>query len=171
MDETPVDLEELQKLLDRSAERAGSHLRSIFTLESRLSALELIERLPGIFEMHLATTTREGAPLVAPVDGLLVGGRIWFGLPKASFRTRRLRYDPRVSASFARDDGFAFIVHGVARETRDSEPMFERYARHLDAVYVRRYGPGWREWQARQRDEHGDGYTAWIDPHRIYAKG
>ncbi|MBA2277846.1 MAG: pyridoxamine 5'-phosphate oxidase family protein, partial [Chloroflexia bacterium] len=70
MHESPEDLSELQTLLDRSHERAGPHMRSIFTPDRRISAAELADLLPGVQVLNLATVTRDCEPRVAPVDGL-----------------------------------------------------------------------------------------------------
>ena len=59
MDETASELERLQGLLDRSAEGAGAHLRSVITPERRLSAAALCERLQGMRLLVVATTTAE----------------------------------------------------------------------------------------------------------------
>ena len=67
MRETEEDLSELQRLLDESYDRAGAHLKSIFTEEKRIPAAELVEELVGVQVLNLATVTPKGAPRVAPV--------------------------------------------------------------------------------------------------------
>lgn len=105
MRETDEDLERLQALLERSFDRSGEHLRSAFGQEHRLSAASLVDRLPGLFEMHFAVIAADGAPLVAPVDGFVLRGKICLGLPAPAVRARLVRRDPRVSASFKRRRG------------------------------------------------------------------
>src|SRR5262245_45688985 len=100
MHETDDDLRALETLLSESHRMGGRHLRSIFTDAARPSAAELVRKLSNIFEVHLATTTVGGAPLVAPVDGCFFKGKLWFGVPADSLRTTLLRRDPRVSASY-----------------------------------------------------------------------
>lgn len=170
MHETSADLTWLQALLDRSYEDAGDHLRSIFTPTSRLTAIEVAQSLSGIFEMHLATTTPDGAPLVAPVDGLFFKGKVWFGFPAAAARARLVRRDPRVSASYTRGESFAFIVHGVAVEKNVSDPATEPYMAYVTAQYVERYGPGWIEWREKIGGQPGREYNACIEPRRMYVK-
>lgn len=97
MEETDDDLVRLQLVLDESAERSGGHLRSAFAQERRPSARELVDALPGIFEMHLAVVTSDGAPLVAPIDGIIYRGRVWLELPPDAVRARLVRRDTRVS--------------------------------------------------------------------------
>ena len=170
VNETSADLLDLQALLDRSYASAGGHLRAIFTEASRLSATEVAESVTGIFEMHLATTTADGAPFVAPIDGLFFKGRIWFGCPAPAIRTKHLRRDARVSASYTRDQSFAFVVHGVAREVTKSDPAFEPYSVHMQALYLHAYGPDWTKWYERKQRTAGDGFIAWIEPRRMFVK-
>ena len=79
MHERPDDLAELQAVLDRSFEAAGSHLRGIATPERRLDAGQLSERLTGMRLLVLATSTRDGRPVNGPVDGIFYLGQFHFG--------------------------------------------------------------------------------------------
>jgi hypothetical protein len=171
MRESAADVEELQRLLDRSRAAAGAHLRSIFDDAHALLAAEVIAELDGIFEMHLATVTAAGAPLVAPVDGTLFRGRIWFGLPGASVRARLVRREPRVSASYTRGS-FAFVVHGTAQEARAGNGGLEAYDALVQELYVAVYGPDWIEWREQQRRtaEVRSSFTGWIEPRRMFVK-
>jgi hypothetical protein len=168
--ESAADVERLQQLLDRSRTAAGAHLRAIFDDDHAPSAAETIAELDGIFEMHLATVAADGAPLVAPLDGILFRGRVWLGLPGGSVRSRLVRREPRVSASYARGS-FAFIVHGTAQEARERDQLDE-YDDLVRELYVAVYGPGWIEWRDRQRHavEAVDAFTGWIEPRRMFVK-
>jgi hypothetical protein len=162
--ETVAELESLQALLDRSFAASGKHLREAFQQDKRPTAGQLVAALPDIFEMHLAVVTRTGAPLVAPIDGLLLHGRVWFGLPGQSVRSSILQRDPRVSASFV-GDGVALITHGVAVAGDTNE--FEDVCRDL---YVARYGPGFLEWQAAQRAKPSPpGFGGYIESRVMFA--
>ena len=77
--ETVEDLARLQRILDDSWERGGEHLRSIITPERRMTAEEVAELLQGMTLISLATVTRDGRPLIGPVDGLFYRGEYWFG--------------------------------------------------------------------------------------------
>jgi hypothetical protein len=170
MRESAADVEELQGLLDRSRAAAGAHIRSIFDDAHALVAAEVIAELDGIFEMHLATVTAGAAPLVAPVDGILFRGRIWFGLPGGSVRARLVRREPRVSASYTKDS-FAFIVHGTAREARAGDGPLGAYEAVLEEVYVAVYGSGWIDWREQRRAAEADSsFTGWIEPRRMFVK-
>jgi hypothetical protein len=149
--ETAEDLSELQRLLDASYRRAGSHLRSIWGEETRLDAGALAEELTGVQVLDLATVTPTGEPRVAPVDGLFFRGHFWFGSAGNSFRFRNIRANPAVSGAITRGlETFLVIVHGTAVETDPRGPEsggFGAYARevydfdwdaaHPDAPYAR----------------------------------
>ena len=142
MHETPNDLLALTELLDRSYARAGNHLRSIFTPERRIPAAELVALLPGVQVLNLATVSRACAPRVAPVDGLFYRGRFWFGSAAASVRFTHLRERPQVSASHARGEELAVIVHGMATLVEVGDPAHAGFADYYREVY----GFGWEEW-------------------------
>ena len=166
--ESPADLRRLQDMLDESHSAAGPQLRRIFDSE-RASAGEVVERLRGIFEIHLAALTASGAPLVSPIDALLIKGRVWFSLSAESVRSRLLARDPRVSASHT-DGSFALVVHGTARPFTEDDPDFEEVERHVSATYVAQYGEVWHQWRAHVVREQGPGVSAWIDPRAMFAK-
>lgn len=135
MHETDEDLRALQRTLDLSYERAGSHLRSIWGPETRLDAAELSAELVGVEVLDLATVTARGEPRVAPVDGLFFRGRFWFGSAESSARFRHIRGNPAVSATVNRGgESFSVIVHGRAVETDPRGPEaggFGGYAREV----------------------------------------
>jgi hypothetical protein len=169
VEETEADLAELQRVLDASATASGAHLQTAFSQQSRPSAADLIADLQGIFELHFAVVTSDGAPLVAPLDGIFYRGRVWVGLPVASVRARLLRGDNRVSASYI-SDTVSFIVHGTFREVplgRAERTGFDVLARRL---YVERYGDWFNAWLDDRLQAEGPGPTGYIKPRRMYAK-
>lgn len=170
MRETPEDLDELQTLLDVSFDRSGEHLRTAFSQEHRLSASSLVTRLPGLFEMHFAVVAADGAPLVAPVDGFLLRGRICLGLPAGSVRARLVRRDPRVSASFNADE-VAFIAHGTFVEIDEHHSLVELFDRTSRELYVDQYGEWFDDWLDHKFEVDGRGVTGYIEPRVIFAKG
>lgn len=170
MRETDEDLEQLQALLDVSFDRSGEHLRSAFGQEHRLSAASLVDRLPGLFEMHFAVIAADGAPLVAPVDGFVLRGKICLGLPAPSVRARLVRRDPRVSASFNADD-VAFIAHGTFVEVDEAHPMVELFDRTSRELYVAQYGEWFNDWLDHKTEVQGRGVTGYIEPRLLFAKG
>lgn len=116
MYETTQELDDLQALLDRSYARAGSHLLSIHTPSWRMSAQDLSETLVKVCVMDLATVGGQGNPIVAPVDGLFLHGKFWFGSGNNSLRFRHIRNNPQVSAAHTRGEELSIIVHGKAQE-------------------------------------------------------
>lgn len=170
MMESPEDLQHLQDVLDRSYQNAGEHIRRTFIPDSRPSASELVSLLPGIFEIHLAVATADGAPLVAPIDAAVFRGRIWIGLPFHAVRSRLIRRDGRVSGSYTKGATFALIVHGKAVEVPTNDPSYRDYSEYIYDLYVSMYGPNWANWYDKNRENIERGYHGWIEPRRMYAK-
>jgi len=157
MYESADDLKHLQDLLDRSYAAAGEHLRSIITPEWRMTAEETVELLQGMKLLALATVTRDGKPLVGPVDGLFYKGQFWFGSSPDSVRFRHIRERPWVSATHMPSEQYAVTVHGRAEEIdlhSDEMAGFRDYC-------VEIYGKSWNEWGA-------DGAYARIHADRMF---
>ena len=168
MHETIEDIESLQDIQDKSRLVAGKHLRSIFSDEIQMSSVDLISELDSVFEMHVSLLTTDGSPLVAPVDGILFKGKIWFGFPGPSVRAKLIRHDPRISASYQRGKSFAFIVHGQAVEVEEKDSMFAEYFDCLKRLYTGLYGPKWIDWYHKQ--EKAGEFNGFIDPRRMFVK-
>lgn len=166
--ESQTDTSQLQDLLDESHRTAGPQLQRIFN-SSRVSADDLVSRLTGVFEIHLATLTASGAPLVSPIDALFIRGRVWFSLSGQSVRSKLVARDARVSASYT-DGSFALVVHGTARPFDVADPDFEEVDRHVGSMYVAQHGEVWHQWRAHVIREQGPGFSAWIEPRAIFAK-
>ena len=136
MYETEEDLRRLDMLLDASYARAGSHLRSIWGEETRMSAEAVSAELAGIEVLDLATVTRRGEPRVAPVDGLFFRGAFWFGSAESSARFRNIRANPAVSAAVTRGlETFLVLVHGRAVELDPRGPDAQGFADYPRELY------------------------------------
>jgi uncharacterized pyridoxamine 5'-phosphate oxidase family protein len=143
MHETTEDIAALQALLDSSYTRAGDHLLGIHQPERRVEAGELCERLTGMCLLALATVTRDGRPIVGPVDGIFYRGAFHFGSSPDSVRFRHIRQRPSVSATHVPREEFAVTVHGRATEVDVRAPEHDGIRRTLLDIYVPRYGPEW----------------------------
>jgi hypothetical protein len=139
--ETPDDIRALQKLLDRSYERAGSHLQSITTPERRVGAEELVQELTGMCLLVVATVTADCRPIAGPLDGIFYRGAFHFGTAPDSVRYRHLLARPQVSATYLPHEEFAVNVHGRAVPVEIAGGFRET----LLEVYVPRYGPDWEQ--------------------------
>ena len=142
MNETPEDFARLQRLLDTSHEAAGAHLRDIITDERRLTARRLAARLTGMRLLVLATTTRDGHPLTATVDGFFHRGEFWFSTGAGALRMRHIRERPWVSATHHDGEPFAVSVHGRAEVVELLDP---EHAQFWDLCRDH-YGASWDEW-------------------------
>lgn len=140
MHETPKDLAALQDLLDRSYDGAGAHLRRITTPEHRLTAEQVSERLTGMCLLSLATSTKDGRPIVGPVDGVFFRGAFHFGSAPDSVRFKHIRARPHVSATYLPGEELAVTVHGRAVPI---DIRTDPFRAALLEVYVPRYGPEW----------------------------
>jgi len=107
-------MDRLQRLLDRSADAAGPHLKSIITDDRRLSAAQVCERLQGMRLLVLATVTSDGRPLTGPVDGYFLHGSFYFSSGRNSVRMRHLAARPAASATHLPGEDLAVTVHGRA---------------------------------------------------------
>ncbi len=159
MHETPDELASLQDVLDHSYEVAGPHLRSIHTKERRLTATELVDLLRGVCILDLATVSGQ-APFVAPVDGLFLGGRFWFGSAPDSLRFRHIRANPRVSAAYTLGESVSVVVHGRAREIDTADGSHEHLHEYCREVYGYAFDT-WGYW--------GKYPYARIEPERLFA--
>lgn len=160
MHEKEFELKELNALLDESYRTAGKHLLSIHREEWRLSAAQIVETLVGVCVLNLASVDVRGAPLVAPVDGLFLGGRFWFGSAEGSRRFNHIRRDPRVSAAYTTGEEISITVSGIAHEIDTSTGEYERFHEYCREVY----GPDYDDWGYWENSPF-----AWIEARRMYA--
>lgn len=155
---TADDIRWLQACLDDSYRRGGEHLRSIHTDRARVSAADLVRRLPGMHVMVVATTSSDGRPFTGPVDAFLHHGRVHFGTAPSAVRARHLDARPAVSVTLVEGEALTLTVHGRARRLdlagRDAD-FADRLRRH--------YGGDW--W-----DTVGDGAAYYcVEPDRVLA--
>jgi len=143
--ETADDLVALQQLLDDSYAAGGPHLLSIITPDRRLSAAEVADRLQGMCLLVLGTVTRDGRPLLGPVDGIFYRGAFYFGSSVDSVRWRHLTARPHVSATHLPREELSVTVHGRATPIDVSGEDGGAFRAALIGVYEPKYGPGWTE--------------------------
>jgi nitroimidazol reductase NimA-like FMN-containing flavoprotein (pyridoxamine 5'-phosphate oxidase superfamily) len=143
--ETPGDLEALQRLIDSSYAAAGSHMLRIHDVERRLTAAQVAERLQGMCLLSLATVTADCRPIVGPVDGIFYRGAFYFGSSPDSIRFRHIARRPQVSATHLPREELAVTVHGRAVRVDVQAPEEVGIRETLLEVYVPRYGPEWEE--------------------------
>src|SRR5208283_3393898 len=148
--ETPENLARLQSLLDASAEGAGPHLRSILTDDRRLNAIQLCQRLQGMFLLALATVTADGRPLVGPVDGYLIQGSFRFSSGRDSVRMRHLAARPAVSATYLPSEELAVTVHGGAELFEVSDPAHGELRQAMLDHYLPKQGPAFESWLVQE---------------------
>jgi hypothetical protein len=161
--ETPEELDNLQRILDRSMAGAGGHLRGIITGERRLSAAGLAGRLQGMRLLVVATVTADGRPLAGPVDGYFLHGTFWFSSARNSVRMRHLAARPAVSATHLPGEELAVTVHGRAELTGLRERAGAELRQAMLDWYVPRQGPEFETWL-----DALDAVAARIEPEKIF---
>lgn len=141
MHESGDDFATLQRLLDRSYDGAGAHLRKLVTAERRIAVADLPALLTGVRVLNLATVTAAGHPRVGPVDGLFYRGQFYFGSAPDSARFRHIRARPHVSAAYTVGEELSVVVHGRA-------VPIDVYAEPTPPLrgYLREVYPHWEEW-------------------------
>ena len=112
---TEQDVQRLQRLLDDTHRRANAHLREIHTDNVRRTAAQVVEHLPSMHVMVVATVSSDGRPFTGPVDAFLHHGDIVFGTAEGALRHRHLTRDPSVSVTYVEGEAFVLTVHGRAR--------------------------------------------------------
>ena len=161
--ETPEELDDLSKLLDRSATSAGAHLRGIITDERRLSAEQLTGRLLGMRLLVVATVTADGRPLAGPVDGYFLHGTFWFSSARNSVRMRHLAARPAVSATYLPGEELAVTVHGRAELSGLREAAGGELRQAMLDHYLPRQGPQFETWL-----DEMDAVAARIVPEKMF---
>jgi uncharacterized pyridoxamine 5'-phosphate oxidase family protein len=146
MHETPEELERLLHLLDDSAAGAGDHLRAIITDERRLRAPEVCQRLQGMCLLVVATVTRDGRPLVGPVDSYLLHGSFYFSSGRESVRMRHLAARPAVSATHLPGEQLAVTVHGRAELFDVCDPSQPELRQAMLDYYLPKQGSAFQDW-------------------------
>jgi len=159
MRHTPEELDDLQRVLDRSASQAGRHLRATFELpEHGLAASQLARYLDqGRLFVTIATTTASGEPRVAPVDSLFYRARFHIPTVADALRVRHVRQRPGVSLTHFVPNEVAIIVHGTAMIVDAEHPDFTTLAALYQASW----------WEPIR--EQGNSVFLRIEAHAFYA--
>jgi len=148
--ETADEMDGLQHLLDASLAEAGPHLRSIIADDRRLSAVQVCQRLQGMFLLALATVTADGRPLIGPVDGYLIHGSFYFSSGRDSVRMRHLAARPAVSATYLPSEELAVTVHGGAELFEVSDPAHGELRQAMLDHYLPKQGPAFESWLVQE---------------------
>ena len=120
-DKDSVDMQALQKLMDRSVASAGPAATDSLAYPARqMSAAEFAEFWQSVRLVAMATVGDNGSPHVAPVHARLDGTRLRLVIYDNTLRRRDIAANPRVAFTTWRLDGAAAILYGTAREVADT---------------------------------------------------
>ena len=100
-----------------------------------MSAEDVRDCLTHVCVLDLATVNSGSRPFVAPVDGLFLRGKFWFGSSQSSLRFRHLRRNCWVSAAHTRGEEISILVHGKAVEVDIASGEFEGLHDYCREVY------------------------------------
>lgn len=111
----------IQAALDGGRTRGGVAARETFDHpDRRMTAAEFVTAWNEIRLKAMATSSPDGAPHVAPVHAAFIDGHLRSTIYENAARRRDLRHNPRVTFTTWTANGFAAILHGIAREIPDS---------------------------------------------------
>jgi hypothetical protein len=133
--ETPDEIAEVQRLMDKTLGRANSHMVGIVTPERRLSARQVVAYLQDTKHVALATVTAKGEPRVSPLDALFIHGRFVVGTGGAAARLRNLRANPACSAVHMDGERIAVVVNGRAEWIERGHPDDDELVRVWRRIY------------------------------------
>jgi uncharacterized pyridoxamine 5'-phosphate oxidase family protein len=142
MFETEAEIEELDRLLDRTLAHANPHLTAIVKPERRLNANQVVRYLQGIKHVAFATVNERGEPRVAPLDGVFVHGRFTVSTGGKAARLRHLRVNAACSATHMDGDTVGIVVHGHATIIERDDPA----SSELEPIWRDIYGSSPFEW-------------------------
>ena len=142
MNETPEEIEGLQRLLDASIATRGPQLDRIAHPERRLSAKQLVTALRGMKVLVLATVTGTGEPRTSCVDGHFLHGEWVFSTDASAYKAKHIRARPSVSATHADGERLAVFTHGRADYIAAGDGDYDE----LDAYYTGYYGSSPSTW-------------------------
>lgn len=159
MHETPEERARLATVLARSMENAGPFVRSSFEWPEHALTLDaLLAAFKGVVTVAFATATASGAPRVAPIGCLLVGGTFCIPTTHTAARYRMVQRRPEVSLTLFTGIDLAVIVHGRAGALHAGDPLFDR----ADALIVAAGHTSPTTW-----GQPGDGCYLAVEPETI----
>jgi pyridoxine/pyridoxamine 5'-phosphate oxidase len=142
MQETPEELDELQRLLDRSVMTRNSHLLAIAKPDRRLTAAQIVTELTGMKVLVVATVSAAGEPRTSCLDGHFMHGKWVFSTDASSVKARHIRARPAVSATHVDGERLGIFTHGTAQYIARNSPDFAP----LDAYFTGYYGSSPTTW-------------------------
>ena len=115
----------------------------------------MIERLPGMRLLIVATVTADGRPLAGPVDGYFLHGSFYFGSGRNSVRMRHLAARPAVSATHLAGEELAVTVHGQAELFDVRDPAHGELRQAMLDYYLPQAGTRVRDLAGSARTQSG----------------
>jgi hypothetical protein len=118
----PGALDDIQKVLERSRERAGAAVRETFDRPQRgMDAAEFVAFWNSCKVKAMSTAGPDGTPHIAPVHAAFTDGHLRTTIYVDAVRRRDLHHNPTVAMTTWGAGGAAAILYGTARELAGSE--------------------------------------------------
>ena len=142
MRETPEEVAELQRLIDRTFANINRHFAAIVTPQRRLTAQQVVTHLQGTRIVAFGTVNAKGEPRVSPLDSLFIHGRFTLSTDETATRIGHLRANPACSAVYMETDQMAVVVNGTVEWITRDHPDHDE----IHGAWVAQYGSdpyGW----------------------------
>jgi general stress protein 26 len=133
--EVEGEIQDLQRLLDRSRSTATEHLRSIINDQRALSAQDIVSLLTGMKVVALATVSARSEPRISAVDGHFLHGTWTWSTSGTSAKARDLSSRPSVSVAHIDGEQLGVFAHGTAVRLQPSDPLWDETLGHWSEHY------------------------------------
>ena len=145
--ETAAEMNTLQRLIDESHARVKPHMRGIIHPgKYSLTAGQVVRLFAGMRTIAVAAPAPNGDPLVGPMDGWFLHGKVFWSSGGDAIRVKGLRTRPRASVVYFEGERFAIIAHGHAELMYEGHPDVGE----IDAIFRDHYESSAFDWS-----EHG----------------
>ena len=134
MFETDAEIDDIQRLFDRTLRTANPHMVSIVNRDHWLSARQVVTYLQGTRHVVFATVA-ENEPRVSPLDSLFIHGRFTLSTGKAASKVRHLQANPACSAAHMDGDRIAVVANGRVEWIERNHPDHEQVVGAWTDVY------------------------------------
>ncbi len=136
MRETPEEVEELQRLIDKTMAKINPHFAAIVTPKRRLTAQQVVTHLEGTRIVAFATVSAKGEPGSHHWIRLFIHGRFTLSTDVTATRIGHLRANPACSGVYMETDKFAVVANGTVEWIERDHPDHDE----IHGAWTAQYG-------------------------------